>query len=69
MKSILDRSFRYIPSGQTDLKKTFARVRREQRLVQHARAHAGAEPARKVLSIGRRNSADVLLKQVFTAKS
>lgn len=31
MKSILDRSFRYTPSTQTDLRKTFARIRREQR--------------------------------------
>ena len=31
MKSILDRSFRYVPSAETDLRKTFARVRREQR--------------------------------------
>jgi hypothetical protein len=33
MKSILDRSFRYTSSVDTDLKKTFARVRREQRRV------------------------------------
>jgi len=31
MKSILDPTFRYVPSVQTDLRKTFARVRREQR--------------------------------------
>lgn len=31
MKSILDRTFRYTPSAQTDLRKTFARVRKEQR--------------------------------------
>ena len=31
MKSILDPSFRYTPSVQTDIRKTFARVRREQR--------------------------------------
>ena len=31
MKSILDKSFRYTPSAQTDLKKTFARLRREKR--------------------------------------
>ena len=31
MKSILDPSFRYTNSVETDLKKTFARVRREQR--------------------------------------
>lgn len=31
MKSILDPSFRYSSSVHTDLKKTFAKVRREQR--------------------------------------
>ena len=31
MKSILDRSFRYTPSFNTDLKKTFARVQRERK--------------------------------------
>ena len=31
MKSILDPTFRYTSSVETDLKKTFARVRREQR--------------------------------------
>ena len=29
MKRILDRSFRYTPSFQTDLRKTFERIRRE----------------------------------------
>jgi hypothetical protein len=29
MKSILDPTFRYVPSVETDLKKTFSRVRRE----------------------------------------
>lgn len=29
MKSILDPTFHYTPSVQTDLRKTFARVRRE----------------------------------------
>jgi hypothetical protein len=31
MKSILDPSFRYTASFNTDLKKTFARIRREHR--------------------------------------
>lgn len=30
MKSILDPSFKYVDSTSTDLRKTFARVRREQ---------------------------------------
>lgn len=29
MKSILDPSFHYVPSTQTDIRKTFSRVRRE----------------------------------------
>lgn len=29
MKSILDPDFKYVPSAQTDLRKTFARVRKE----------------------------------------
>ena len=31
MKSILDPSFRYVKSTDTDIRKTFARIRREQR--------------------------------------
>jgi len=37
MKSILDPSFRYTPSTSTDLRKTFARLRREQRVKEPAR--------------------------------
>ena len=31
MKSLLDPTFKYIPSVETDIRKTFARVRREAR--------------------------------------
>lgn len=31
MKSILDPSFRYVSSSNTDIRKTFARVRRQQK--------------------------------------
>ena len=31
MKSVLDPSFRYVPSINTDIKKTFARIRKETR--------------------------------------
>ena len=34
MKSILDSSFKYTPSSQTDVRKTFARVRLEQQQAQ-----------------------------------
>jgi len=38
MKSILDPSFRYTPSSKTDLRKTFARIRREMRTIDPARS-------------------------------
>jgi hypothetical protein len=42
MKSILDRSFRYTSSDQTDVRKTFARVRREMQMErQRAEPEAG----------------------------
>ena len=45
MKSILDPSFRYVPSASTDLRKTFSRIRREmQRDAQTVRANASAAP-------------------------
>lgn len=47
MKSILDPSFHYIPSAQTDLRKTFARIRREL-----ARAKAQS-PGRDAAGTGR----------------
>lgn len=48
MKSILDRSFQYTPSAQTDLKKTFARIRREKRAQEAANDRATAEAILKV---------------------
>ena len=42
MKSILDPTFRYTPSGETDLRKTFARIRREQRRDAQAAAQTRA---------------------------
>jgi hypothetical protein len=48
MKSILDRSFRYTPSAHTDLRKTFARVRREQRMRDHEAAATAEEAKFKV---------------------
>ena len=42
MKSLLDPTFRYVPSNQTDIRKTFARVRREMR--QRDRAPEGLPP-------------------------
>lgn len=55
MKSILDRSFRYTRSIDTDLRKTFARIRREQR--EQARLQVTVENSRKVFSLSDRKQA------------
>jgi hypothetical protein len=47
MKSILDPSFNYTPAASTDLRKTFARVRRELR----KQARADADTSAKVSPI------------------
>lgn len=47
MKSILDPSFRYTPSGATDLRKTFARVRRELGKANKASASSNVQPLRR----------------------
>lgn len=51
MKSVFDRSFHYVPSVQTDIKKTFARIRREQRELQRLREAAEAEAKAKIAPI------------------
>jgi hypothetical protein len=48
VKSILDSSFRYTNSVETDLRKTFARIRREQRVTQQSRQKADADSLLKV---------------------
>jgi hypothetical protein len=55
MKSILDPSFRYTPSAGTDLRKTFARVRRE--LLRQVQPAGGQTPGTNVLSIAQRKPA------------
>lgn len=49
MKSILDPSFRYTPSAATDVRKTFARVRREQRKQAEQQAKAAATDPASIL--------------------
>jgi hypothetical protein len=51
MKSIFDRSFRYTSSAETDLRKTFARVRRQLREEQEFHALVEAETKSKVSPI------------------
>jgi len=55
MKSILDRSFHYTNSINTDLRKTFARIRREQR--QQTLVQVEGEHPRKVFPIRQRKHA------------
>jgi hypothetical protein len=52
MKSILDPAFRYTPSASTDIRKTFARIRREMRR-QSPSVTTRAESAVKVTPIFR----------------
>lgn len=56
MKSILDRTFRYTPSFETDLRKTFARIQRERRLAAEADRSA-PRPLANVSSIVRNSAA------------
>ena len=49
MKSILDPSFRYTQSVETDLRKTFARVRRELLKQQQVQSTCRIEMMKKVL--------------------
>lgn len=56
MKSILDHNFKYTNSVGTDVKKTFARVRREISRLERAQAAASADDSKKVLHIAAQRS-------------
>ena len=49
MKSILDPSFRYVPSASTDVRKTFARIRREMQKAGAAGARVPVDPSRVLM--------------------
>ena len=51
MKHILDSSFRYRPSFDTDVRKTFEKVRRQQQSQSRDEAKAGSEVRVKVLQL------------------
>jgi len=53
MKSILDPTFRYTNSANTDIRRTFARIRREQRKRDET-ATADATPAKVLVLQARR---------------
>ena len=57
MKSILDPSFRYTKSVETDLRKTFARVRRALRKQQQEQSTVSVEVIRKILPFHSRKAA------------
>lgn len=50
MKSILDPTFRYVPSADTDIRKTFDRVRREMARAERMTSRTGTS---RVLRFGR----------------
>ena len=54
MKSILDPTFRYTPSVHTDIRKTFARIRREQRTTDSKNAQRIDQPPQSVVVMVRR---------------
>ena len=66
MKSILDPTFRYTPSIGTDIRRAFARIRREQRAIASSEAVASRKrvdvsrsvvvmsPRRQAISVGPR---------------
>lgn len=51
MKHILDTSFRYKPSFDTDVRKTFERVRRQQQARARTQAKGNSEAQVKVLQL------------------
>jgi hypothetical protein len=56
MKSILDPSFRYTKSVETDLRKTFARIRRELRKQSEPTKTVGVGATRSVLAFHNRKA-------------
>ena len=48
MKSILDRGFKYVPAAATDIRRTFARIRAEQRRIAAEQEQKVAQIKKKV---------------------
>ena len=49
MKSILDPSFHYVPSAETDLRKTFSRIRRQMQKAEAQKLAASTDTTRVVV--------------------
>lgn len=56
MKSILDRSFKYVPAAKTDVRKTIARELRRLAEVKRRQEEADAQAARVVEPLNRRKA-------------
>jgi hypothetical protein len=57
MKSILDPSFRYVPSASTDLRKTFSRIRREMQTAGAQSSGVDAAATPRVIAFSRAKEA------------
>jgi len=58
MKSIFDRGFKYVPSLETDVGRTFARIRRQQLKKKGLTPQSLGDGAENVVSVtGRKNAA------------
>ena len=53
MKSILDPTFHYVPSVETDLKKTFSRIRREMEKAKAKNQAMNAAGSTRVIMLNR----------------
>jgi hypothetical protein len=51
MKSVFDSSFEYTPSSQTDVRETFARIRREQQAQSRQEEQVQIRPAAPVTKL------------------
>jgi hypothetical protein len=49
VKSILDPSFHYVPSGETNLRKTFSRIRRQMQKTEAQKLAASTDPTRVIV--------------------
>ena len=59
MKSIFDRGFKYVPSLETDVGRTFARIRRQQLKKKGLTLRSPGDGAENVVSVtGRKNATE-----------
>ena len=56
MKRITDKSFKYVPAAETDIRKTFDRIRREQKAKEERERQNAAERLRKCIEMKSRKA-------------